>query len=163
MGASKFHGTVYVRMNLCIRHMKGSIRNFCSPYRTARYVRFVHKKLLNPHIQKRLRCYIETSTSTSIKNLSRVWPRFTYILKVRLKCTAEKEGAKEGGIYNRTVRGYFNRRLPNGRRCLKRTILFCNVCTKFNKKAYYCKHLSRDCFSINLDSLVTKKLKLKKK
>ena len=37
---------------------------------------------------------IEPLTSTSIKNLSRIFPKYTYILKVRLKCTAEKEGAK---------------------------------------------------------------------
>ena len=39
-----------------------------------------------------------------LKTLLRVWPIFAYILQVILKCTAEKEGAKEGVIYNRTVR-----------------------------------------------------------
>ena len=38
--------------------------------------------------------------------------------------TAEKEVAEEGGIYNTTVRGYFNGNLSNLRRCLNRTIWF---------------------------------------
>ena len=49
--------------------------------------------------------------------------------------TAEKEGVKEGGRDNRTVRGYCNGRLPNGEGCLKRTLWFYNGCTKFNDKA----------------------------
>ena len=68
--------------------------------------------------------------------------------------TAEKEIAKKRGRYNQTVRGYYNGRLPNGRRCLKRTLLFCNGCTKFNKKAYYCTHLGHDFFATHLDSLI---------
>ena len=39
-----------------------------------------------------------------------------------MKCTAEKEGAKEGVIYNKNVRGYFNERLINGMIFLKRNI-----------------------------------------
>ena len=38
--------------------------------------------------------------------------------------TAEKEGAREGGRYNRTTGGYCKGRLPNGKRCLKRTHWF---------------------------------------
>ena len=66
MGTSEFHGTVYVRLDMCISHMKRFIRNFCSPYQSERNANSVHKKLLKPHIYQRLRCYIEPSTSTSI-------------------------------------------------------------------------------------------------
>ena len=38
--------------------------------------------------------------------------------------TDEKEGAKERVRYNRTARGYCNKRLPGGRVCLKRTFFF---------------------------------------
>ena len=41
-----------------------------------------------------------------------------------LKCTAEKEGAKEGIIYNRAVRCYCKGRLPNGSIFLNITFLF---------------------------------------
>ena len=68
--------------------------------------------------------------------------------------TALKEGAREGGRYNRTARGYCQGRLPNGKSCLKRTLLFCNGCTRFNKKTYYCKQVGLDCFATHLDSLV---------
>ena len=43
---------------------------------------------------------------------------------MRLKCTSEKEGAKEGGIYNSTVRGYYNRRLNDDMILLKITLDF---------------------------------------
>ena len=36
--------------------------------------------------------------------------------------TAVKEEAREGGRYNRTVRGYCNVRLPNGNICLGRSL-----------------------------------------
>ena len=75
MGTSEFHGTVDVRLDLYIRHMKGFIRTFCSPYKTAYNEKNVHKNLLYPKIEQVLRCYIEPSTSTSNKNLSRVRPR----------------------------------------------------------------------------------------
>ena len=71
-----------------------------------------------------------------------------------MKCTAEKEGAKEGVIYNKNVRGYFNERLINGMIFLKRNIWFCNWCTKFNNNSYWCKHSGRDCFATNIYSLV---------
>ena len=67
---------------------------------------------------------------------------------------AEKEGAKEGGRYNMTARGYYNGRLPNGRIFLKRTLWFCNGCTRFNKKTYNCKKNGRDCFATHLVSLI---------
>ena len=40
------------------------------------------------------------------------------------KHTADEEGSKEGGIYNRNVGGCYCRRLTNGRICLKTTLLF---------------------------------------
>ena len=36
--------------------------------------------------------------------------------------TAVKEEAREGGRYNRAVRGYCNVMLPNGKRCLGKSI-----------------------------------------
>ena len=80
VGTSEFHRKIYVRLNICICHMKRSIKNFCSPYATINNARFVHKKIMKPKIYNSLRCYIETSTSTSIKNLLRDRPRFAYIL-----------------------------------------------------------------------------------
>ena len=58
MGMSKFHGIVDVHLNLCIRHMKRFIRDFCGPYETAGNSKFVHKKLSNPHIELSLSCHI---------------------------------------------------------------------------------------------------------
>ena len=40
--------------------------------------------------------------------------------------TAEKEGAREGGRYNRTTIDYCNGGLPNGKRCIKRNLVFYN-------------------------------------
>ena len=45
MGTSEFHGTVDVRMDLCICHMKFFIRTLYSPYRAERNVKFVHEEL----------------------------------------------------------------------------------------------------------------------
>ena len=80
MGTSEFHGTVDVRLGLCIHHMKMFIKTFFSSYKNARNENIVHKKLLNPQIENILRYYIEPSTSTSIRNISRVRPIFVYIL-----------------------------------------------------------------------------------
>ena len=62
MGASEFHGTVYVQLNLCICHIKSLIRTLCSLCGTARNAKFLHKKILNPQIEHGLICYIEPST-----------------------------------------------------------------------------------------------------
>ena len=48
------------------------------------------------------------------------------------KNTSDQEGAKEGLIYNRDVRGQCNRRLTNIMICLSIIILFCNGCTNIN-------------------------------
>ena len=53
--------------------------------------------------------------------------------------TKKKELRRER--YNRTVRGYCNGRLANVIICLKRNLWFFNVCTRLNKKKYYCKKL----------------------
>ena len=58
--------------------------------------------------------------------------------------TAEKEGDIEGGIYNRTTRGYCNVRLTNGQICLNMTLWFYNVYTRFNKNTYYFQQVGRD-------------------
>ena len=68
--------------------------------------------------------------------------------------TAEKEGAREGGRYNRTTGCYWNDRLPNGNRFLKRTHWFFNGCAMFNKKTYYCQQVGHDCFLTHIESLV---------
>ena len=80
MGTSEFHGTVDVRLDLFIRHMKSFIRTFCSLCETAHNESFFHKNLLKLQIEKDLRCYIELSTSTYIKNLLRIFTKFAYIL-----------------------------------------------------------------------------------
>ena len=58
-------------------HMKMFIRTFCSPYRTARNIKFGHKNLSNHQIKHSLIFYNEPSTSTYIINVSRVWTIFT--------------------------------------------------------------------------------------
>ena len=66
-----------------------------------------------------------------------------------------KKKAKLGGRYNRLTRGYCSRKLPNGKRCLHRSLWFCNGCHGFNnKKVYYCRHVHRNCFGMHHDSLV---------
>ena len=42
--------------------------------------------------------------------------------------TSSKEVEKEVGRYNRAARGYFNKRLPNVKICLKRSLWYCNGC-----------------------------------
>ena len=57
--------------------------------------------------------------------------------------TAVKEEAREGGRYNRAVRGYCNVRLPNGERCFGISLCFYNGFTiRFNRVTYYCKILT---------------------
>ena len=51
--------------------------------------------------------------------------------------TALKEVEKEGGRYNREASGYFNWRLTNGKRCMKRSIWYCNGCyIWFGRRTY---------------------------
>ena len=47
---------------------------------------------------------------------------------------SEKEEVKLGGRYNRLTRGYCSRKFPNGKRCLHRSLWFCNGCNGFNNK-----------------------------
>ena len=69
--------------------------------------------------------------------------------------TAVKEEAREGGRYNRDVRGYFNVRLPGGKRCLGRSLCFCNGFTiRFNRITYYCKQVGHDYFASHLETLI---------
>ena len=68
---------------------------------------------------------------------------------------AEKEEAKLGGIYNMLTRGCCSRKYPNVKRCLQRSLWFCNGCNGFNnKRVYYCRHVHRNCFAMRHDSLV---------
>ena len=67
--------------------------------------------------------------------------------------TDEKYGDKHGIICNRTVRGCYNVRLPNGSICLNITLWFWNLFNKFNKKAYYCKKLVVTALKIILTQL----------
>ena len=46
----------------------------------------------------------------------------------------KKEEAKQGGRYNRLTKGYCSGKLHNGNRCLHRSLYFCKVCNRFNKK-----------------------------
>ena len=69
---------------------------------------------------------------------------------------AWKEFELEGEIYNRAARGYCHRRLPNGKRCLKRSLWYCNgFLIRFRRRNYYCKHNLRDCFASHHDSQVS--------
>ena len=45
MGASEFHGAVDLRLDMCICHIKRFIRNFCSPYKTARNAIFFYLRI----------------------------------------------------------------------------------------------------------------------
>ena len=68
---------------------------------------------------------------------------------------SEKEEANLGGRYNRLTRGYCSRKMPNGKRCLQRSLWFCNECRGFNnKRVYYCRHVHRNCFAMHHDTLV---------
>ena len=59
---------------------------------------------------------------------------------------AEKEEANMGGRYNRRTRGHCSSNLPNGKRCLQRSLWFFNGCRGFNnKRVYYCQHVDRNC------------------
>ena len=52
--------------------------------------------------------------------------------------TASKEVKLEGGRYNRADRGYYNRRLPNGKICLTRSLWYCHDCSvRFRRRNYY--------------------------
>ena len=65
---------------------------------------------------------------------------------IRSRNTVNKAATRKGGKINRNIRCYCSGRIPNGKRYLKITLWFCNVCSKFNKKVCYCKLLGRDCF-----------------
>ena len=67
---------------------------------------------------------------------------------------AEKEEAKQGGRYNSLTRGYCSGKLPNGNICLQRSLWFCKIYHRFNKKVYYCRQVRRNCFEMYHDSLV---------
>ena len=51
VGAFKFHRTIGVRLDMCMRHIKIIIRTLCGPYVTARNAEIVHKKIFNPQIE----------------------------------------------------------------------------------------------------------------
>ena len=69
--------------------------------------------------------------------------------------TAVKEEAREGGKYNRAVRGRCDVRLPNGKRCLGRSLCFYNGFTiRFNRITYYCKQVGHDYFASHLETII---------
>ena len=69
--------------------------------------------------------------------------------------TAPREVQLEGGRYNREARGYCHMRLPNGKRCLNRSISYFHDCSiRFGRRTYYCKKNVRDWFALHHDSLV---------
>ena len=93
-------------------------------------------------------CSTEVSTISNMTLNSASSSAYTLVAStIGSQHTAEKEGAREGGRYNRAVRGYCNGRLPNGKSCLKRTLRFYNGCTRFNKKTYHCKQVGCGCFA----------------
>ena len=77
-----------------------------------------------------------------------------YILELRLNFVSEKKGAKEGVIYNSTVRAYYNRRLPNGWIFLNANLCFSNGFSGFNMKGYYFKHLFCFLFATYIDYII---------
>ena len=81
-------------------------------------------------------------------------PLIQWNLLLNLGILLKKEGASQIGSNNGTNRGYYQRRLPNGRICLNRTLWFFNGHTRLNKHTYYYKQVVCDCFATYLDSLV---------
>ena len=70
--------------------------------------------------------------------------------------TTSMEVEMAGGMYNRAVRGYCNRRLLNGKRCLKRILWYWNGWSIwFERKTYYYKQKNRDGFAFHHEHLVT--------
>ena len=64
--------------------------------------------------------------------------------------TTVKEEVRQGGRYNRAVRGYFNASLPNGNICLGRSLCLYNGFTiTFNRITYKCKLIGRDYFALH--------------
>ena len=52
------------------------------------------------------------------------------------------------GRYNRAARGYCHIRLPNGSRCLNRSLWYLHDSfIQFGRSNYYCKHNVSDCFA----------------
>ena len=69
--------------------------------------------------------------------------------------TDVQEEAREGGRYNRDIRGYFNVRLHNGNRCLRVSLCFYNGFTiRFNRITCYCNHVGHDYFASHLETLI---------
>ena len=57
----------------------------------------------------------------------------------------KEEEAKLGGRYNRLTISYCSQKLPNGNRCLQRSLWFCNGCNGLNnKRVYYCQQVHRN-------------------
>ena len=69
--------------------------------------------------------------------------------------TAVKEDTRYRGKYNRAVRGYYNMRLPHGKKCIGRYLCLYNVFTvRFNRITYYCKQVGHNYFELNLETLI---------
>ena len=69
--------------------------------------------------------------------------------------TAVKEEAREGGRYNRAVRGYCDVSLPNGNICLSRYICFYDgFIIRFKRITYYCKQVGHYYFASYLETLI---------
>ena len=110
---------------------------------------------------RELHLFSSASPSTDIGTISDITlnsaSSFAYTLvtsTIGSQYTDEKEEAREGGIYNRITSDYCNLMLRNVNRCPKRTLWFCNSCSRFNKKTYYYQQVGRDCFVTHHDSLI---------
>ena len=94
------------------------------------------------------------SPSADVSTISDMTKNSASTISIGSEHIAKKEEAKQGGRYNRLSRGYCSRKLPNGNRCLQRSLWFCKVFNSFNKRVYYCQQVHRNCFEMHHDSLV---------
>ena len=79
---------------------------------------------------------------TSLATLIQWRPLLWWILLLVLIILLKRKELNMEVSYNRTVRGYCNGSLTNGRRLINITLWFYNGCTMFNKKNYYYKILA---------------------
>ena len=94
------------------------------------------------------------SPSAAASTISNITLKSASSISIGSQHTAEREEARERGRYNKLTRVYCSGRLPNGKRCLNRSLWFCKGCNRFNKKTYYFQQVGHAFFAMHHDSLV---------
>ena len=94
------------------------------------------------------------SPSPAVITISYMTLNSASIISIGSEHIYKKEEAKYGGRYNKLSRGYCSGKLPNGKRCLQKSLWFCKGCNRLNKMVYYCQLVHSNCFEMHHDFLI---------